>query len=99
MKIYSNWETLKNGSNYDCAEIIPDGQSLGKWIDALCKKNYFVCQRMPNLGVPELKKELNSIKTSVGSFIKQLNESNKEVDNLKKRSNETNKFSNLKKTS
>ena len=95
--IYSNWGTLKNGSNDDCVEITPEGQFQGKWVDVPCKKrNIFICQRVPNARISELKKELNDLKKEMqkklDNFKKETNKTvgdlKKQVDDLKKESND-----------
>lgn len=81
--IYNNWETYKNEPDYNCAKIIPDGKSKGKWIDASCKKkNTFICERMPNWNVAQVKKELNYVKKQVDDLDKQSNKTNHRIGHL-----------------
>ena len=53
---YSNWEEIKNGSNFDCVQMIPNGKEKGKWTDTSCKKNIVVCHLMQDWTFARLQK-------------------------------------------
>ena len=49
---YEHWVKLKNNTDYECVEMIPDGNEKGKWINTSCKKkNLIVCQKMQGWGL------------------------------------------------
>ncbi len=63
IKNYENWAQLKNNTDYECLEMIPDGIDKGKWINASCKKkNLVVCQKMQDWSLARLQKEFLSMK-------------------------------------
>ena len=60
---YENWAQLKNNTDYECVEMIPDGNEKGKWINAACKKrNIVVCQKMQDWSLTRLQKEFLNMK-------------------------------------
>ena len=46
---FTNWAegSPKNETGYDCIQMLPEGSSMGKWVNEPCRKNNLVvCQRM-----------------------------------------------------
>jgi len=71
---YQNWAQLKNNTDYECVEMIPDGNDRGKWVNTSCKKkNIAVCQRMQNWGLDRLQKEFLNLKLDHEFKISKLN--------------------------
>ena len=71
---YENFAKLKNQVNYNCAEMISDGDQKGKWIDTLCaSKNIVVCQKGQTKQVDnDIKKEFESFKKEFQQYKQQI---------------------------
>ena len=81
IKNYQNWAILKNNTDYECAEIIPDGNDKGKWINTSCKKkNLVVCQKMQGWSLARLQKEFLNMKQDYELQITKLKKDLKDVN-------------------
>ena len=73
---FENWAELKNETEYECAEIIPDGKIKGKWINTSCKKkNFVLCQKMQDWTLARLQKEFLDYKKTFEIEVNKLKES------------------------
>ena len=79
---YENWAQLKNNTDYECVEMIPDGNDKGKWINTSCKKrNIVVCQKKQVWSLERLQEEFLNMKQDYELQITKLKKGLKDVFN------------------
>jgi hypothetical protein len=70
--IFSDWAegSPKNKTDSGCVQMIPEGSSMGKWVDEPCNKNNkVVCQKMQTWPLSHLQKILLDVRKEFKDYI------------------------------